>query len=419
MGYNIVHMIRILHFADLHLGTEAYGRIDPATGLSSRLADFLAAFDQVVDYALDNGVALVLFCGDAYRSRDPGQTYQREFARRIKRLSAGKIPVFLLAGNHDLPNALGRATSVEIFHTLEVENVTVANRPQSYRIETGKGPVQIVALPWLRRSALLSRDDSKNLSFDEINQKLEDILTRWLNEEIESLDPGLPAILAGHLSHSGAMPGSERTMMVGRDYILLQGNIANPAFDYVALGHIHNKQEATDSLVPVVYPGSLQTIDFGDEGQEKGFYLVEIEESGDRGKRLQSYEFHPVESRRFVTIKVNADNDDPMSTVLRALSEDEIRDAIVRLKIKVSAEKEGLIQETEIRKALKEAYFVAAIDKEVEREHRNRLGDYSAEGITPLEALKVYLESKDTPKGRAGLLLQYGEKLIEQGQDPG
>ena len=93
--------MKILHFADLHLGVESYGRIDPATGLSSRLLDFLSALDQVVDYALENKVDLVLFCGDAYKSREPTQTQQREFAQRINRLSTNGIPIFLLVGNHD------------------------------------------------------------------------------------------------------------------------------------------------------------------------------------------------------------------------------------------------------------------------------------------------------------------------------
>jgi len=46
--------MKILHFADLHLGVETYGRPDPDTGLSSRLLDFLAALDRVVDYAIEN-----------------------------------------------------------------------------------------------------------------------------------------------------------------------------------------------------------------------------------------------------------------------------------------------------------------------------------------------------------------------------
>jgi len=66
--------MKILHFADLHLGVESYGHINPETGLSTRLEDFLKALDQVVDYALENRVDLVLFCGDAYKSREPSKT---------------------------------------------------------------------------------------------------------------------------------------------------------------------------------------------------------------------------------------------------------------------------------------------------------------------------------------------------------
>ena len=113
--------MKILHFADLHLGVENYGHIDPTTGLSSRFHDFLSALDQIVDYALENKVDLVLFCGDAYKSREPSQTQQREFARRINRLSSNGIPIFLLVGNHDLPNAISKATTTEIFDTLAIK----------------------------------------------------------------------------------------------------------------------------------------------------------------------------------------------------------------------------------------------------------------------------------------------------------
>jgi len=146
--------MKILHFADLHLGVETYGRTDTATGLSTRLLDSLASLDKVVDYAIENSVDLVIFCGDAYKTREPTQTQQREFARRISRLSAADIPIFLLVGNHDLPNAVGRATSTEIFDTLSVKNVYVSNRPDIFKIPTHGGTVQVASLPWLRRSAL-------------------------------------------------------------------------------------------------------------------------------------------------------------------------------------------------------------------------------------------------------------------------
>ncbi len=102
--------MRILHFSDLHIGVENYGRIDPATGHSTRLGDFLGSLDEVVEFALTQQVDLALLAGDAYKGRDPSQTHQREFARRLHRLSSAGIPVFLLIGNHDLPNASSRPT---------------------------------------------------------------------------------------------------------------------------------------------------------------------------------------------------------------------------------------------------------------------------------------------------------------------
>ena len=179
--------MKILHFADLHLGVETYGRIDPATGLSSRLLDFLNALDQVVDFAIKDRVDLVLFCGDAYRSREPTQTHQREFARRINRLSTSGIPIFLLVGNHDLPNAIGRATTTEIFDTLAIKNVYVSNRPDVYRIPTASGVIQIASLPWLRRGALLTREETKNLTLDQLNQRLEQALSSVIAAISQSL----------------------------------------------------------------------------------------------------------------------------------------------------------------------------------------------------------------------------------------
>jgi len=403
--------MRILHFADLHLGVENYGRIDPETGLSTRLGDFLSAFDEVVEYALNNSIDLVLFCGDAYRSREPSQTHQREFARRIWRLASGGIPVFLLIGNHDLPSAIGRATTMEIFDTLAIKNVIVANRPGTYRIDTERGKLQIVALPWARRSALLSREETKNLTFDEVNEMLEEILTERLASEVEALDPSLPAILAAHVLVYGAQTGSERSMMMGRDYVLLRSVVANPAFDYVALGHIHRPQVLSQNP-PVVYPGSLERIDFSEEEDEKGFFVVEI---GQRGQ--VSYEIHPVKARPFLTVKVNVGSQepDPTQAVLRAISRQEakVKDAIVRVQVTIPERLEGLLQEVEIRKALKDAHFIAAIAREVERERRPRMPGWSGEGVAPLDALKVYLGSKKTsldPK----VLLEYAERLIQE-----
>jgi len=411
--------LKILHFADLHLGVESYGRIDPTTGLSSRLNDFLSALDQVVDYALENKVDLVLFCGDAYKSREPSQTQQREFARRINRLSTANIPIFLLVGNHDLPNAIGRATSTEIFDTLAVKNVYVSNRPDIYHIPTNNGIIQIASLPWLRRSTLLSKEDTKNLTLEQINHRLQQVLTNVIDANISKLDPTLPSILAAHVWVSSAQVGSERSMTIGQEHMLLLSNVANPAFDYIALGHIHRHQVLSDSP-PVVYPGSLERLDFSEEEDNKGFYMVEIEPDKETGKRHVSFDFHQIIGRRFLTINIGIELQDtePTSTVLRAIAEQEgsIRDAIVRLNISLPVEAEGQLRDNDIRNMLKEAYYFT-IAKDIQRETRLRLGKWTAEEIPPLDALKAYLESKKVSPERTKLLLEYGEKLIQEQRD--
>ncbi len=412
--------MKIIHFADLHLGVENYGRIDPSTGLSSRLNDFLAALDELVEYALEKRVDLVLFCGDAYKTREPSQTQQREFARRIARLATGNIPVFLLTGNHDMPNAVGRATATEIFDTLAVKNVYVANRPETYKIPTAGGTIQVVALPWLRRSSLLSREDTKNLNIEQVNQMMQEALTQVIDSKAASLDPTLPAILAAHVSVGTAKAGSETLMSIGQEPVLLLSNIALPAFDYIALGHIHKQQVLSESP-PVVYAGSLERVDFGEENDEKGFYVVDILPNGKDDRRQVSFEFHPVNARRFLTVSVNIDTDntDPTSVVLAAIAgqAEKARDAIVRLNISLPSSLEGQLRNNEIREALKDTHYFT-IAREIQRETRLRMGNRTPEEVTPLDALKAWLESQKVSPERQKVLLEYGEKLIA-GQESG
>ena len=277
--------MRILHFADLHIGVENYGRIDPNTGLSSRLGDFLRSYDELVDYAIDEGIDLVLFAGDAYKSRDPSQTHQREFARRIARLSAAGIPTFLLVGNHDTPQVIAQATALEIFPTLNVANVYIGDRLQTYIVETRDGPLQVVALPWIKRSDFLATNAARGMTHGEINQAIEQGISRAIQAQVESLDSDIPAVLAGHVTISQSTLASEQTMMLGHDHVLLNSNVALPQFEYVALGHIHRHQVLSRNPY-VVYAGSLQRVDFGEERDDKGFCVVEIDTAQPQGTRL-------------------------------------------------------------------------------------------------------------------------------------
>ncbi|MDO8715452.1 MAG: hypothetical protein Q7J73_01380, partial [Dehalococcoidales bacterium] len=145
----------------------------------------------------------------------------------------------------------------------------------------------------------------------------------------------------------------------------------------------------------------------------------DIEPDGQPSRRRVSFKFHPVTGRRFITIEVTIDpgDTDPTATALRAISEqgDKVKDAIVRFQITLPGELEGQLKDNDIRNALKEAHYLT-IAKDIKREARLRMGKWTAEEITPLEALKTYLGSRNVPPAHAEALLEYGERLIrEQG----
>ena len=407
--------MRILHFADLHLGVENYGRIDPNTGLSSRLGDFLRTYDELVDYAIENAVDLVLFAGDAYKSRDPSQTHQREFARRIARLSDAGIPTFLLVGNHDTPQVIAQATALEIFPTLNVADVHIGDRLQTYIVETRDGPLQIVALPWIKRSDFLATNAARGMTHGEINQAIEQGISRAIQAQVESLDSNIPAVLAGHVTISQSTLASEQTMMLGHDHVLLNSNVALPQFEYVALGHIHRHQVLSQNP-HVVYAGSLQRVDFGEEKDDKGFCVIDLDPSQPQGSRLTNFEFVTNGARRFLTIdvKLESGDDDPTATVVKAIEAEDLSEAIVRLRLALPAELEPLLVEGSIRDALEPAHYIASISKDVADRTRTRLQNANTRGLSPQDALRLYLDTRNVPEDRAGVLMKYADELIAE-----
>ena len=151
--------MKIIHFSDLHIGYARYSKgIDLETGLDNRIVDFLNTFDELVDYALQENVDLVIFAGDAYKDRNPSQTHQKEFAKRLLKLTKENIPIALVVGNHDMPGSKGRATALDIFPTMNLDNITLIDRLKLYELNTKSGtPIQILGMPWIRKGSLISR----------------------------------------------------------------------------------------------------------------------------------------------------------------------------------------------------------------------------------------------------------------------
>lgn len=409
-------MIKLLHLADIHLGMENYGRTDPKTGLNSRLLDFLESFDYACDYALKNNIDLVLFAGDAYKTRDPSPTYQREFSKRIKKIASAGIPVVLLVGNHDIPSTAEKANTLDIFSTLEVENVYVSRKPEILNIEIKRlrnQEIQVATLPWVPKSILATKEDYQKKSIDEIHQQMAKKLISYLKDLSLQIDKSKPSVMLAHTTVAGAEFGSEHKVFIGSDVVLPLDIFAKEPWDYVALGHLH-KYQILNENPPVIYSGSIDRVDFGEEKEDKGFVVVELPDKNTKYQILDTkYQFIPVPARKFLTISIKLSEEDqnPTQKVIDEIEQQDIKDAVVRVLIETPESLVENLHDNDVRRGLSEAHFIAAINKDVIQKTRDKEFEYTEE-LSVLEILEKYWKSKKVSEKRMKKLKEYAEKLI-------
>lgn len=402
--------MKFLHLADTHLGMENYGRLDPSTGLHTRLQDFINCFSFAIDIALEEKVDLVIFAGDAYKNSSPNPTHQREFARQIYRLSEAKIPVVMINGNHDNPVSFGKATALDIFNTLNVPGVRVLTEPELLIIETKSGPVQVFGLPWPTKNLFLAKEEYKNFTDEEITQEIQKRVSKRIIEYARSIKSNIPAIFAAHLTAAEATySGSERSAIIGRDPVFPTHLLAQKEFDYVALGHIHKFQDLNlHNHPPVVYSGSIERINFGEEKEDKGICLVNIEGGN------TSYEFIPVPARKFITIDVTiSEGQDPTNTLIQEIEKYDLSETVVRVFYTISAEREDLLDFKRISSALEKAFLVTTITKKSKPLERVKRIEVS-EDLGLQEALDKYIQSNPELVPLSEELKNYAQELEKE-----
>jgi exonuclease SbcD len=401
--------MKILHFADAHIDMANYGRRDPETGLPYRVQDFLKSLDVIIAAAIDEHVDLVLFAGDAYRDRSPAPTFQREWGKRIIRLSKAGIRTLLLVGNHDISPALGRANAIQEFETLDIPYVTVLAKPLFLSpIELGL-PIQVIALPWVSRAGLIASTDAP---MEEAYTNIEEHLTSLVNGWLEKADPALPIILTAHASIEGAKYSTERTVMLGADLVLPGSLVRDPRLDYVALGHIHKSQDLNENAhPPVIYPGSIERVDFGEAGDEKYFVIAEIE----KGKTDVHWR-RLVNIRPFFDRRVTLESPENVTHVLTSALPvaEELAGAIVRLTVDYFREWDDLIDEPALRRYVESAFEFHLV-KRPQIVARIRLSaDQTMTNLGPLELLDQYWRTGNYDPGEAEILQGIAREIIAE-----
>jgi exonuclease SbcD len=404
--------LRILHFADAHIDMANFGRHDPETGLPVRVMDFLRSLDEIVNTAIEEKVDLVLFAGDAYKDRAPQPTFQREWGRRIVRLSRAGIPTLLLVGNHDLSPSLGRAHALEEYKTLNVPHVQVLDEPALLGPDELEGlPLQIIAIPWLTRSKMMAALDIQSGNQDEVFTQLEEKLTDLVAGYLERADPDLPIILTAHASVQGAVYGGERTVMLGGDLVLSGGLVKDKRLDYVALGHIHKPQDLNEGQhPPVIYPGSIERVDFGEAKDDKFFVIVEVEKGS---AEVQWRQLKNVRPFRDSFVRLESDQNVNQLIQAKLPSAEQMQEAIVRLTIEYPREWEALIDEAALREMAAGAFEFHLV-KRPQMDTRIRIPeDQNVNEMSPYELLELYWKSADVDAADRKALADLARDVIE------
>ncbi|MCL4434161.1 MAG: DNA repair exonuclease [Actinobacteria bacterium] len=260
---------RFIHAADLHLDTpfKGVGKVNPTIAEALRDAS-IAAFDNLIDLALQQQVAFVILAGDIYDGAERGVRAQLRFLAGLKRLDNAGIRSFIAHGNHDPVEAGWSAIRewprlVTVFAHNEVQVETVA--------------IDGADVATVHGISFAQREESENLAL------------RFAGGRGTGLQIGVLHCNVG--KDSDHAPYAPCTL----------DDLVNAGLDYWALGHIHKRSILRDNHPWVVYPGNIQgRSSKPSESGAKGAYVVEVD-----GTSIQSVEFVPLDAIRFEHIYVS------------------------------------------------------------------------------------------------------------------
>ncbi len=405
--------MRIAFASDLHFVYTNYGKVDQGTGIHSRYLDWQRTWEYVVDRVVKEGCDALVIAGDIFRNNRPHPLEISSFVQGIKGLWVTGIPAVIVAGNHD-QDADGKSPALELLDAFGVPSLHIYTRPGTMELQTRTGTLQIAALPWPSRAQLLAKTE-KNMSAAEINTLLADKMVQIIRALGMERRPDMPSILVGHLSMGGAITSSEQVLAMVDEALVPMAAFEEAGFDAVCLGHIHKAQVLRPAAPWIAYGGSLERIDFGEEKEDKGFWILDIVHGSVEAL------FEKVPCRQFTTIQCDLTSEEPvrvedkLTVAIETASKNGcLRDAVVRIKYRATAEQATYIKAETISEMLYAAgaFYVAGIFGDVEREERARV-EKIKEGLGVMDALRLYLDSQGTEDEKIPGILGCAEELFQ------
>jgi exonuclease SbcD len=255
--------MRLLHTSDWHIGRSLHG--------ADLLAEQEAVLSGLAEVVAAERVDAVVVAGDVYDRAVPSADATAVLDRVLTRLRAAGATVVLTPGNHDSARRLNFAAGLLAASGVHVR-ATVAGLDEPVLLSDAHGDVAVYGLPYLEPElarhelglpAARSHEAVLRAAMDRVRADL-------------FLRPGVRSVVLAHAFVGGGLASdSERDICVG-GVDLVPASVFD-GVDYVALGHLHRPQSLSDRLR---YSGSPLPYSFGEAGQAKQAWLVDLDAGG-------------------------------------------------------------------------------------------------------------------------------------------
>lgn len=254
--------MRILHTSDWHIGRTFHGN-----STMDALAEVLGALTaQVRDHAVD----VVIVAGDVFDSATPAGPAYTLLGDALVALHETGARVIVTSGNHDSAARLGFQAR------LLRDGIHVLTDPLAIgtpvTLTDADGPVHFFGIPYLEPAIVRQHWNGAELRTQaQTLAHAMDLVRVGMNEH-----PGRSVAIA-HCFSAGvdATVGLEREVRQGGLDVVPLTVFDGP--DYVALGHIHGRQQISER---VRYSGAPLHYSFGEQNKPRGSWLVELDATG-------------------------------------------------------------------------------------------------------------------------------------------
>lgn len=281
-------MTRIAFTADLHI--DAYGtRVEPRSGLNARLLDYLGTTRFVADAAREAGAEALVVAGDLTERKHVNDWLLRHIQDA---LSDGPKRQVFLRGNHDAE--IAGESKVTVLAQM-APGWGSFSRPGHAVV----GDVVLCCMPYLDRHWLRAQAGMEAVPDAEVFRVLAEqflAVARGLYADARRAFPDKATVLVCHQTLAGGRMGEAQQAFLGDLSLVVDtGRLAAIGFEGIVAGHLHRHQ-VIPAPVPVIYTGSIERVDFGEEHEPKGFVIADVEPG------RFDWSFVETPARRFVTV---------------------------------------------------------------------------------------------------------------------